>query len=63
MSYTDKQKKAIDKLEKQLAELKGHNTIHCKTGKHIMTSWVTGGRNGHTIYECKVCDHKIEGWD
>lgn len=60
---SEKQKKKITALEQELANLKSHTPEKCKTGKHILYSWVTGGRNGHVITRCQICDYKREGWD
>jgi len=56
----------INKVEHELQTLKeiaAHTPEKCAKGDHILDSYTTGGRSGHVITRCLVCNYKTEGWD
>lgn len=53
----------IDEHINQMAEIDNHTYEDCKGDKHILFGFATGGRDGHYVEHCKLCDYKSEGWD
>lgn len=51
------------KLLTRMEQISTHKFTQCKMGDHVIDSYVTGGRDGHVITRCLVCDFKQEGWD
>lgn len=56
----------ISDLKDRLARLEKmakHSPELCAKGEHITESYATGGRSGHCVTRCLVCDFRQEGWD
>ena len=57
---------AVKELKGQMVRLEklaAHSPELCKQGKHITESYATGGRSGHCVTRCLVCDYRQDGYD
>lgn len=53
----------IDKHIEQVERIEEHTVEQCTVGDHLLESYATGGRSGHCVSRCVICDYKAEGWD
>jgi hypothetical protein len=56
-------KHLVDEHIKKVEEIENHTYDQCRTGEHLLESFATGGRDGHCVSHCLICDYKTEGWD
>jgi len=59
-------KREVEALQGKMArlvKLASHSPDLCKKGEHITDSWATGGRSGHCVTSCLVCDYRQDGYD
>lgn len=56
-------RKIVDDHIKKMEAIEAHTFENCVNGDHVIEGYATGGRDGHYVQHCKLCDHKEEGWD